>query len=50
VWLYRKLAGTYIQIGQLEKAANIVDQALTIRPGDERLIDLQNEIRCSFSP
>lgn len=48
VWLYRKLANTYIQIGQLEKAGNIVDQALAIRPGDERLIDLQNEIRCSF--
>ena len=50
VWLYRKLANTYIQIGQLEKAANIVDQALAIRPGDERLIDLQNEIHRSFSP
>jgi tetratricopeptide (TPR) repeat protein len=49
VWLYRQLAETYIQIEQFEKAADIVDQALKVRPDDERLIDLQNEIRRNLS-
>lgn len=48
VWLYRKLADTCIQAGQLEKAANIVDQALAIKPDDERLINLRNEVDASL--
>ena len=48
VWLYRKLVDTCIQAGQLEKTANIVDRALAIRPEDERLINLRNEVDASL--
>ena len=45
IWLRRKLAELCIQMGKFKKADTVLKQALIIRPGDERLIELQNEVR-----
>ncbi|MBT7729172.1 MAG: serine hydrolase [Planctomycetaceae bacterium] len=45
IWLQRKLVELYIQMGKFKKADAVLEQALIIRPDDERLIELQNEIR-----
>jgi tetratricopeptide (TPR) repeat protein len=45
IWIQRKLAELCIQMGKFKKADTVLEQALTIRPDDQRLIELQNEVR-----
>jgi len=48
IWLHRKLVELCIQMGKFKKANSVLKQALLVRPGDERLIELQNEVRHRF--